>query len=77
MTYQHPFVYMFSLAMTHPFWSGVVLYWLYSAAVDNLPDPNGNLFYRWFYGFLHSIAGNLRTAFGNKIPGVNPNGGSK
>src|SRR3989442_14476772 len=56
----------------HEFWSIVVLYWIYSAAVSSMPDPaaNRNPGYAWLYRFLHTIAGNLTTAFSGKIPGL-------
>src|SRR3989442_14530745 len=56
----------------HEFWSIVVLYWIYSAAVSAMPDPaaNTNPGYTWLYRFLHTIAGNLTTAFSAKIPGL-------
>ena len=40
-------------------------YWIFSAAVSALPDPGpgGNPGYLWLYRFLHTIAGNLTTAF--------------
>ena len=58
----------------HEFWSIVVLYWIYSAAVSSMPDPaaNTNPGYTWLYRFLHTIAGNLTTAFSGKIPGLKP-----
>jgi hypothetical protein len=60
-----------ALVVAHPFWSGVVGYWVFSAAVDGLPVPNGSgNAYKWLYKFLHNVAGNIFTAFGSKIPGV-------
>src|SRR3989454_12801177 len=37
-----------------------------------MPDPagNGSSGYLWLYRFLHTIAGNITTAFGSKIPGL-------
>lgn len=57
----------------HEFWSGVVGYWILSAAVSSLPAPmpNGSQGYLWMYNFSHTIVGNLTTAFGSKIPGLN------
>jgi len=56
----------------HQFWTAVVLYWIYSAAVSSLPEPagKGNAVYLWLYRFSHTIAGNLTTAFGSRIPGL-------
>src|SRR5437588_7227335 len=35
------------------------------------PEPavNGSAGYLWLYRFVHTIAGNLTTAFGSRIPG--------
>ena len=60
-------------------------YWILSAAVSLLPeaapwracasrpDPaaNSSPAYLWLHRFLHTIAGNITTALGSKIPGVN------
>lgn len=69
---------MWNLILQHQFWSAVIAYWIYSAAVSAMPDPmpNGNPGYLWMYRFLHTIAGNMTTAFGAKIPGI-PNGAAK
>jgi hypothetical protein len=63
---------MFQFLMQHQFWSAVVLYWIYSAAVSSMPDPaaGSNPGYAWLYRFLHTIAGNLSTAFSGRIPGL-------
>lgn len=58
------------LIQTHPFWSGVISYWVYSCAVDALPAPNGNKFYQFVYKFTHGLAGILSRSFGSKVPGV-------
>ena len=63
---------MFELLTEHQFWTAVVIYWIFSAAVSSMPDPagNGSPGYLWLYRFLHTIAGNITTAFGSKIPGL-------
>ena len=63
---------MFQFLTQHQPWSTVALYWIYSAAVSSMPDPaaNTNPGYTWLYRFLHTIAGNLTTAFSAKIPGL-------
>src|SRR5437867_5445635 len=75
---------MFELLSEHQFWAAVAIYWICSAAVSSMPDPanNGNPGYLWLYRFLHTIAGNITTAFseaaryragasrGSKIPGL-------
>ena len=63
---------MFEFVIAHQFWSAVVLYWIFSAAVSSMPDPVAptNPAYTWLYRFLHTIAGNLTTAFAGRIPGL-------
>ena len=58
--------------MQHQFWAAVAISWIFSAAVSSMPDPgnNANPVYLWLYRFLHTIAGNVTTAFGSKIPGL-------
>src|SRR6266516_2509403 len=63
---------MFELLTEHQCWTAVVIYWIFSAAVSYMPDSavygrSGNL---WLSRFLHTIAGNITTAFGSKIPGL-------
>src|SRR5262249_34202308 len=56
---------MFELLTEHQFWTAVVIYWIFSAAVSSMPYPagNGSSGYLWLYRFLHTIAGNITTAF--------------
>ena len=73
---------MFEFILQHQFWAAVGVYWVFSAAVSALPKPNGNASYLWLYQFMHTIAGNITTAFpeaarfracasrGAKIPGL-------
>ena len=63
---------MFEFVTQHQFWTAVVIYWIFSAAVSSMPEPasNGSPGYLWLFRFLHSIAGNITTAFGSKIPGL-------
>jgi len=64
---------MCNFIVHHRFWIAVTVYWIYSAAVSSLPAPagNGSPLYQWLYRFSHTIAGNLTTAFGRRIPGAN------
>jgi hypothetical protein len=76
---------MITFIAQHQFWTAVAGYWILSAAVSLLPeaapwracasrpDPaaNSSPAYLWLYRFLHTIAGNITTALGSKIPGVN------
>jgi hypothetical protein len=63
---------MFEFVTQHQFWTAVVIYWIFSAAVSSMPDPpaGGTSGYLWLFRFLHSVAGNITTAFGSKIPGL-------
>jgi len=61
---------MIPLLTQHQFGLAVAIYWIFSAAVSAMPDPKpgdpGG--YVWLYRFAHTIAGNLTTAFGNRLP---------
>ena len=63
---------MFEFVTEHQVWTAMVISWIFSAAVSSMPDPaaNSSSGYLWLFRFLHSIAGNITTAFGNKIPGL-------
>ena len=75
---------MFEFATQHQFWTAVVVYWIFSAAVSAMPEPSpdqarpsgpepassGNSGYLWLFRFLHTVAGNITTAFGNRLPGL-------
>src|SRR5437660_9447586 len=63
---------MLELLTQHQFWTAVVVYWIFSAAVSSMPDPAANCSsgYLWPYRFLHTIAGNITTAFARKNPGL-------
>lgn len=61
---------MWAFVLAH--WTYFLLggYWVFSAAVSAMPDPmpNGGQGYLWAFRFLHTIAGNLSTVIGTKIP---------
>jgi hypothetical protein len=63
---------MFEFLTQHQFWTAVAIYWIFSAAVSSMPDPqpDGSPGYLWCFRFLHTVAGNITTVFGNKIPGL-------
>ena len=63
---------MFTWITQHEFWVAVALYWIFSAAVSSMPAPasNNSAGYSWIYRFLHTVAGNVTTAFGSRIPGA-------
>ena len=62
---------MFELITQHQYWTAVVIYWIFSAAVSSMPEPvpSGSSGYLWLYRFCHTTAGNITTAFGSKIRG--------
>jgi len=63
---------MLEFVRQHQFWIAVAAYWVFSAAVSSLPEPaggTGSPAYLWLYRFCHTLAGNLTTAVGNKVPG--------
>src|SRR5690242_13615983 len=63
---------MINFLSQHQFWVAVVLYWIFSAAISGMPEPDANASpgYLWLYRFLHTTAGNITTAFGARIPGL-------
>ena len=61
---------MIQFILQHQFWAAVAIYWIFSAAVSSMPEPaEGSAGYLWMYRFLHTIAGNITTALGSRIPG--------
>ena len=48
----------------------IVSYWVFSAAVGGLeePDASSSKSYRWFFRFIHILAGNLATFAASKFP---------
>src|SRR5438128_12610182 len=63
---------MFDFITQHQSWAALLIYWIFSAAVSSMPEPAANSAagYLWLYRFCHTTAGNLTTAFGNKLPGL-------
>ena len=63
---------MMNFLVQHQFWAAVGIYWIFSAAVSSLPEPEANSSpgYLWLYRFLHTTAGNITTVFGSRIPGL-------
>ena len=63
---------MFEFVTQHEFWTAVATYWIFSAAICSMPHPapNSSPGYLWLYRFLHTLAGNITTAFHSKIPGL-------
>lgn len=62
-----------TLIKAHPYAATTIAYWVFSAAIDALPDTKdtSGLFYQWLYKFLHTLAGNLSTLnFFKKVQGV-------
>lgn len=54
----------------HPVWIGIGAFYLFSNAVGALPTATekSSVFYRWFYGFSHGLAGNLKYALRTALP---------
>ena len=63
---------MIPFLLQHQFWAAVAIYWIFSAAVSAMPEPaaSGSPRYLWLYRFIHTIAGNITTAFAGRIPGL-------
>ena len=63
---------MFDLIARHEFWAAAGAYWIFSAAVSSMPVPSSNngAGYFWVFRFLHTLAGNVTTVFGSRIPGA-------
>jgi hypothetical protein len=63
---------MMAFIFQHPYGIAVAVYWIYSAAVSVLPAPvpHGSPAYLWLYRFSHTIAGNMTTVLGSRIPGL-------
>ena len=58
----------------HLFWTGVIAFWVFSAAVSAMPQPasSSSNFYNWLFGFLTLVRADFAGAFGSKIPGTAP-----
>lgn len=56
---------MITFLTQHQFGFAVAGYWGFSAAVSSMPEPKAGDAggYAWLYRFVHTIAGNLTTAF--------------
>ena len=63
---------MVPFLVQHQFGAVVTAYWLFSAAVSSMPEPDSKSAsgYLWLYRFCHTMAGNITTAFGSRIPGL-------
>lgn len=64
---------LFSFLQNPVLWKVLLVYWIFSAAVGAMPMPHDKSsgFYRWFFAFVHSLAGNLnRAAVALKAPGA-------
>jgi hypothetical protein len=56
-----------------PILTGYIVFVTASAAIDSLPEPNttSTKRYRWLYGFLHSLVGNLSRVIAARYPILN------
>jgi hypothetical protein len=62
---------MFDMIQDPSFWGLVAIYWVFNALVGAMPTPDQikNIWYKSLYQFLHTLAGNVTSAFGSKVPG--------
>jgi hypothetical protein len=58
----------------HSIWDTIVIYWIFSAAVNAMPEPDdaSSSFYRWIYLFLTAIAGHIHDAMNRQPKTVKP-----
>src|ERR1700686_3535211 len=63
---------MFEFVAKHQFGAAAAIYWIFSAAVSAMPeaDAQSHPGYLWLYRFAHTVAGNITTVFGSRIPGL-------
>src|SRR5436309_16068162 len=61
---------MFEIVSEHQFWTAVVIYWMFSAAVSSMPEPapNGSAAYLWFYRFVAQHRGQHHHGFWQQDP---------
>lgn len=54
----------------HQVGTTLVGYYLFSAAISAmpLPDTTSSKGYQWLFGMLHTLSGDIATAFASKIP---------
>lgn len=77
------FASLWALAFAHPTISTLLLYMVFSNAVQSLPStsPTSGKFYLWSFNFLHLMASSLprivpALRFGNSNGNGNSNGGT-
>lgn len=62
---------IFTIIGNPHFWGLIAAYWIFNAAVEAMPEPNGfGPGYHWLYKFLNTLSGNVQEAFKHKIPGA-------
>ena len=61
---------MFGLSPKESFFVGMGALWVFSAAAAALPPPltTSSPFYKWFFGFMKTISGDLASVFGKYLP---------
>lgn len=61
---------VWNFLVLHQTISILVSYYITSAAIGSLPSPDkdSHKFYRWFFQFSNTLAGNLTRAFASKLP---------
>lgn len=65
---------MMQFIMQHQIICTSIAYWVFSAVVSGMPCPmpNGSLGYQWAYNTLHTLVGNISTAFPNLAARMKP-----
>lgn len=54
----------------HPAPSALAAYWIFSAVVSGMPEPvpASGVGYRWAYGTLHALAGDVSAYIRKQVP---------
>lgn len=59
-----------SFIQAHPTSFALGSFWVFSAAVSSMPMPadNSSPFYKWVFGFGHTLAGSIARVVAMKYP---------
>lgn len=62
------------LISQHPAIATGIIFVIVNGAITSLPSPkpDSSIFYQWFFGFTHSVLGNLSRVLATRIPDVQP-----
>ena len=69
---------MIEILTQHPAASAILAYWLFSALVGGMPDPDAksSAGYVWLHNSLHILAGNISNAMSARYPALTVPAGS-